>query len=265
MRYAIFSKDIILTLLLAFIPTVPCVAKTVPCVTKNKLATKTTPQSISSGKLTLGAIQFPSTIAKVPTIRIYYGGHKIATTPNNETKQLTFSIPKGINQNSFYLLVTEAIDFSFAKNKYDGSNIVNTINYLKVFPHKPYRLFKFTIHEKSAPTATTLTSPSAKPALEWIVEECTLTSADLRIPDMAIVVCYNPNFIDSILPKSGIFSLPTITLKQNMLELTGSEAKLHDISDALIMACINTDTIHATLDESIKREKNYTLIAAPMA
>jgi len=218
------------------------------CSGTNKSAVKKFKTTTPVGKLVLGTIQFPPSLHKIPMVRIYYGGHKITPSLNDETKQITFGVPKGMNQTSLYLLITEAVNCNIAKNNHYTSNIMNTIGYLKASPNKPYRLFKLAINEQAS---------------GWGVDECMLTTDDLRIPDMAIVVHYNPNFIDTIQPTKNNFALPVINLKQNLLELAGSEDKLHDISNALLLASIDIDTIHATLSDSIKIEANRALIAAP--
>lgn len=225
----------------------------------------------ANSRLLFGAIQFPSSVTTIPSVRVYYGGHKIKTTAQNDTKQIIFSVPKGTHQDSFYLLITEALDFSCVKNKNTINMPTNTVNYLKVPSTQPYRLFEvkrcqapLTFPADKASCSVQQSSKVAAPA--WHVSQMALTTPDLRISDMTIVVCYNPDYVESIQPIVGTFALPTIVLKPDVIELAGgSEAKLHERSNAVLLASIDIDTIHAPLNEAIKQDQNRALIAAPAA
>lgn len=237
-------------------------------VTATSIATKTS--TATASRLVLGAIQFPESVVTIPTVRIYYGGRQIVPTIEDETKQLIFSIPKGTNQNSLYVLISTDVTFSSLKNKRHAA-LSNPVGYLKLAPGKPYRLFELTLtqqtpSENSADKKTAEAQKDESSGVSaWTVREATLTSEDLRLPDMTITVCYPPAFVESIEPQADAFSLPTIMVKNNVIELAGSTEKFAELSNNLLLATLDLDTIHEMQVASTKMEAGRILIAAPLA
>jgi hypothetical protein len=231
------------------------------CIALVMLVTMPIACAYNNPRLLFGTMQFPHDLDKVPDIRIYYGGHKIKTTTHDDTKQTIFSIPTNTSQDTFHVLITDAIEVNVIKSK-EAMGIINTIDYLRVRPAHSYRLFEMKRTSTPANTPT-----NTKQMIAWTISEQTLTDNDLRIPDMAIVVCYNPHYIETIIGTTKNFALPTIQLKSNVISLAGGSQKLHEQSNALLLASIDMDTLHPLLHESVKQEPHRAcaLIAAPAA
>ena len=54
--------------------------------------------------------------------------------------------------------------------------------------------------------------------------------------------------------------LPAIIIKHNVIDLMGSEEKLHEASVKLQIASLDTDTIHTPTKREIKQDYQCTLI-----
>lgn len=232
----------------------------------------------SASRLALGTIQFPAVVTKIPSVCIYYGGHKLKTTTQESNNQILFSIPKSSSQKKFYLLVTQSIDIGALKGKHDLPEIINPVGYLRVHKGKPYRLFELSLtesvtdkeslpglpqHPTDGSQRLTDSTQMEGGTMRWHISECALTTAEMRIPDPTIVFLYDPCLIDSLITPEDSFALPTIKLKPNILELVGSEQKLHEFSNALLLSALDIDTIHGQLTESVKLDDRRALIAAP--
>lgn len=218
-----------------------------------------------SSRLVMGTIQFPNALQHVPSLRIYYAGHRIKTEAHEEAKQISFAVPRGPAQNKFFLLITQDVDFSPIKNV-SRELTHNTIEYFKVAHNHPYKLYELELVEDT-PTAENASDPAKKtssPSQRWVINEHFLVHDNLRMPDMTIIMRYNPDFIELLRPGNA-FELPTIVIRHDLLSLVGSEQQLHTLSNELIISSIDLDTVHTVLAESIKTDQQRTLIAAPTA
>ncbi len=219
--------------------------------------------SLQASSLIMGAVQFPNSIAKVPMIRVYCGGQIIyqSCETEHESKKFIFKIPKTRYQKKFHLLITESINFKVAKNRASKKR-QNTIKYLTVPTNQPYKLYKLklvsTMHKEE------IDDEEKEPTYQWKIKEKNIAEKKRKIPDDAIIVCYNPDWVNS-LRVENTFELPTIVMKKNLLELVGSENKFAEFSDKLLLASINSDTIHATMRQVIKQDQQRTTIAPPSA
>ena len=94
---------------------------------------------------------------------------------------------------------------------------------------------------------------------EWLSHEEKNIPANGRIPDDSIVVCYKPEYVQSL--KGGnAFELPRIIIKKDIVKLAGSEEKLSDISVTLAAASIDMNAIHANIVSEVTQENRRTLI-----
>ncbi len=203
------------------------------------LTTGATPQT----NLIMGTIQFPNSIHHMPNPRIYYGGRIALREAHNESKTVTFSIPKNKYTNSFYLLITESIG---CQTKQD-----NIIDYLKISPDKKHKLYGIRLLEHhNNPTETDY---------YWDIIETRVDNSG-RIPDNTIIVCLPSNYIEGVDGGSAL-ELPTIKIKQNILDVAGSEEKFDEASIALLLASLDSDTIHTPVEQAIKHVNKHTLIA----
>ena len=185
-----------------------------------------------------GIIHFPDSVKMVPEVCVYCGGNKISTERDHKGKKL--SLPHHRYQTQFYLLITE--DFQF-KCAFD-----NTINYLKIDTEQPYTFYVLTLKEK---TSLSFAAKERSPEYYWDIKKMPLPYHNGRIPDTTIIICYNPAFIDTL--KGGnMVELPTIRIKPNILNLVGSESKLHEKSIELLLASLDYDSIHARSTSQVK-------------
>ncbi len=210
--------------------------------------------SLYSSSLMVGTIQFPHSLSNVPMIRVYTCGKKIPyqlCETDNDSKQFTFCIPQITYEDSFFLLITNKVYFEPVHNKELG-NLHSTIKYLKVLPTQAYKLYKLVL--KSEKTT------GGKMIYHWDILEIKIDPKNGRIPDDAIIICYEPTFVDCLTGGSA-FELPTIQLKSDILNFIGSETKLHDLSNQMLMASIDSDPIHAVIHQEIKRSSHINIVA----
>lgn len=206
--------------------------------------------------LMIGAIQFPQSIQTVPTIRIYSCGKKIPLQlcmPDHESKQFMFHIPQiTMQQTQFHILVTPEIHFSHKNSTLER----NTIDYLKVPSHQAYAFYELTL----APTKDS----SNNTTHSWTIDKKNLDTTTGKIPDEAIIICYDPSCIDS-LSGGSTFELPTINFKPNLLTLLGSEHELQKLSNKMLLSAIDSDTVHATIrpryQQKTGKKSSVTLVA----
>lgn len=214
--------------------------------------------------LFIGTIQFPTILKKVPCLRIYYGGHKITGEPNDKTKQLIFSIPEigeKMGQNKkFHLVITESIQFEIEEN---------TVKYVKIAPKQAYKCVEIEQikHESMAPhthspgefDGARLVIPETKVSYTWRVTKKGLDEHG-QLPDNAIVICLSPTYIDRIEGGSKA-EFPRIIIKTDLLDIVGSEKKLHEEETELLLSAINSDALHSKINQEIKNQSTKTIIA----
>jgi hypothetical protein len=210
--------------------------------------------SLYGQNIITGTIQFPN-IGNVPSVRVYCCGRKIKPFTHDETKRIIFDIPKNPAQQRFYILITDTIVSE--KRNTPGLSIQNTIDHLKVPSDKPYKLYcverPILSHDQS--------SINERQPI-WSIRQERLPRNGY-IPDDAIIIRYHPHCVAQL--EGGTpYALPTIIIKNNIVNLLGSEQKLYDYSNALIIASIDSDTIHADIQQEIKHD-NHRITVSPSA
>lgn len=189
-----------------------------------------------------GSIQFPKNVQAIPDIRIYYSGQRIKYEIDHDLKRINFAIPDEAQKTQYRLIITDHLEFES-----EG----NVIKYLKV---KEKTSYKYYLLEREQPGQSycflekddaDITSPSKK---KWTIKQVTDGLVNYRIPDDAIIICCNPSYIGS-LKSMNTANLPTIEIRSDILKVTGSEKKLHEFSDELILSLIDYDTIHAAAQQ----------------
>lgn len=196
-----------------------------------------------------GSIQFPRAIECVPDIRIYYAGNKLKGERDDAIKKSIFTIPINKNTTIFYLLVCEHI------SAHTQDNFKNLVRYLKIEHHTPYKLYRMELVSQAAKNS----NPIPTNTRDWRISRVAL-GKDGRIPDDAIIICYNPKFIESIEPLSAV-ELPIIKIRSDLLEHIGSQDALDQYSLELIMASLDMDLIHATIQPDLKKNYEKTIVA----
>ncbi len=186
----------------------------------------------------------------MPAIRIYCGGRHIKGEIDELGHQIRFNIPKLVDQNQFYVLITEHIGFELCDKVEQGY----VVRYQKLLPNTAYKLFEVTYNN------TNVTDDKNVKKQMWTIVEKQLPITDLRIPDHTIFIRYNPIFIDTMVEKNE-FELPTILFKQDSVVLAGSEREFQDLAAAMIIASIDADTLHTPEETMVKFEKQRVLVA----
>lgn len=229
--------------------------------------------------LMMGTIQFPSDLAAVPSIRVYRGGRIIPCESDAYSKKITLTIPREPREETFYLLVTEAIQFHQLESEYDEDDAQNTISFFRLPQKQAYKLYKLNLvcerqeqsgdplqsykHMFEGDAASHFSSKKGKTKQEkyiWKITEETLSKETRRIPDDTIIVYFSPNLVESIAGGTK-FELPTIKMKTDILSLVGSEKNLHDLSDGLLLSCLDHEPLHTTMQQKVRFGKLHTLVA----
>jgi len=213
--------------------------------------------------LVMGTIQFPRILKKVPFIRLYYGGKIVNSAIHKGIAKVTFEVSKNNRQNTFYLLVTPHIEYQVKPFAAPWQS--NTISYLKLPANQPYKFYRLALQPNAltAMDSREMTKPSSRATEKnndyyWEVSEEQLPATG-KIPDQTIVVCYFPETI--FIRKGGSkLELPALVVNQKIIEQMGSEKKLHEESIELLIASLDTDTIHAPTKQEIKQDQQRTLI-----
>lgn len=216
------------------------------------------PQLLAYGEksLFIGSIQFPSILEMVPNVRVYYCGRKISTDIDEFGKKIMYSVPEHKQRTFFYILVTPDIEF--------GSH-ENTVPFLKLKKSCPYKFYALQLVPYETPKKQNKKLGNGvertQIAYTWYVKELDLSVSGGRIPDETIIVCYNPDFIQSVEGGNAI-EFPKLVIKPDILKLVGSEEKLHQISNKWFLAALDTDTIHESLQSEFKiTPQSKTVIA----
>ncbi len=181
-----------------------------------------------------GSIQFPQSLNTTPNIRIYTGGDKIITEIDNEMKKNAFSILADKKQTTFYLLITQRQNLQFELEE-------NTVKYLKIAQTQPYKFYRMELSKNNDSEDTT-----------WNIYEQPIATDTGKIPDGTIIICYDPSYIDTIIGGSSI-ELPTIVIKPDIVQMIGSEYKLHEASIKQLLASLDLDTIHKNPQQDIQQ------------
>jgi|SRR5579872_971188 len=213
---------------------------------------------ITAYNLMLGSIQFPKNLKTVPNVRIYYSGKIVSCKIDRSDKSVSFNIPKySSNQMRYSVVITESVEFATAKSADNPSNIVE---FMKVPEGKEYKLYTLL----QVPNFSDEVGAHTRPTYRWRIlnDQARLN----KIPDDALIVLLDPSWVDS-LEGENTFELPTIKLKPNIVELCGSSDDFYDKSTKLLLAAIDSDTMHDSVHahETIRQEKNRVTIAAPVA
>jgi len=208
--------------------------------------------------LMMGTMQFPSCIKTVPSVRMYCSGNKIACEVDKEGKRLHFSITDNQVGQSFFLVIADSIQWVKSEE--------NTIEYLKIDPKKPYKLYSSTFTEQKQEAKPEDDSgynyqdnDHQQPRYAWNIEDAHI-SENGKIPDHAIIICYNADFIEG-LEGGNARELPRILVKSDILTLVGSETALQEASIMSILSGIDSGTIHSTVKQQVKAGYNRTILA----
>ena len=197
-------------------------------------------------KLLVGSVQFPKNIESMEDICIYHGGKKITTEVDREGRRISFSLSEKKHRAMFYLLVIDCNHMDLQATE------TNTVQYLKTRSDAPYKFYILELvdavdkNEKSY----------------WRVKQTYLPDSG-RIPDDAIIVCYNPDFVEKISGGSEL-EFPKICIREDILSVTGSDSLLHDQTVQALLSSIDYNSLHSTIKHQVKKNlASNTIIIAP--
>jgi hypothetical protein len=194
-------------------------------------------------KMIWGAIQFPKTLTSIPDMRIYYSGQRIKCETQQESKRVTFAIPDSSQKNQFKILITDKVEFA---SEY------NVIKYLKVRHNTPYKFYVATLTQQKIPLCSLEQLDddgiNSKNILTWHIQEYPNALEKERIPDDTIIICLKASYIEK-LDGSNETMLPIIKIRPDIIMLAGSEQRIHDQANELILSLLDYDTIHAAMHQ----------------
>jgi len=199
----------------------------------------------------LGVIQFPHSIRTVPAIRIYSCGKKVTFQCDHEAKQLVFQVPQITNHTSCQILITEQVHF-VPHTSASNTNCSNTIEYLKVPYQQPYLFYELTLTETKNKQGQVTSS--------WTIDSRQLDKTTRKIPDEAIIICYDPAYVDTLVGGST-FEIPMIKLKTDLITPSRPEELIQEHSAKMFLSAIHSDTIHAAITTKCQQRTHVTLIA----
>jgi len=199
--------------------------------------------------LFVGNILFPQTIKTVPQVLLYQRGIKLQTETDDSSKKIQFTVTEERKCKKIHFLVTQYVQPNIEKNIVTG---------LKIGRKQDYKLYKLRLIEKR----NTQKSDSEKnnTSYHWQIEEKKL-APERRIPDDTLIVIFNPNYIEKI-DEGSSFELPKIWIRPDILELAGSEEKLHDEVNELLMASLDLNILHSKPTSEIKPNHKKKLVIA---
>lgn len=197
-------------------------------------------------------VEFPKTIKKVPELCIYYGGQRFIGEIDTTGRRACFNLPIDKSCTYFSLLITEELQFESEKN---------TIQYLKIDAKQPYKFYTMQLIRASRKryTASAIKNQPLEQD-QWIIQSNSV-SKDGRIPDETIIVLLNANYVDKVEGTQG-FELPTIFIKENIVEIAGSEEQLHNKSVEMILSSLDYNPIHTNTKVATRQEGEHIIIAS---
>lgn len=186
-------------------------------------------------------IQLPNTIKKTPVFCGYYKGEPL------EFEQNFCIIHEAFLSNHFSLFITSPENSPQPKS--DGNNV----KYLERIKSKPYKLYNFNRTENDD-------------TYSWHVEE-EKDLMPLRIPDDAIILLINPEYIESITENNELSQEKTvgltklITLPKVVLKHTLQQEELAKASDTALLASLDLRAIHRKQEKTIKTASSGSVIS----
>lgn len=180
-----------------------------------------TPRTLYSVK-----IKLPATITSIDSLPSYYKGSAFNLRDGRA------ELPECGEAQAFSVIFTETIDW-VAKG--------NNVRYLKLIKDQPYAWYDLTLsfhtekHEEEDKRIAT-----------WTVEKREHEDVPNRVPEHALVVITDPNFIETLRPELSIpgavdIALPTIVFKESIDAHELQEA----VTRAIVGPALDLDAIHS--------------------
>lgn len=188
--------------------------------------------------LYMGSIQFPRALEEIPDVRVYHCGHKIKCETNNTNKQASFAISGDRQRIYFDIIITPKISYKLHE--------FNTVKYLIIPQGQAYKWYRMFLVKKIILDDSSENRASSSPVYGWDIHSQFFGPGDRRIPDDAVIICYNPDFVAELKGGNAI-ELPSIVIKSNVVDLAGSEDILHEKSVELLLSSLDYNALHSTV------------------
>lgn len=182
-----------------------------------------------------GTIQFPQILEKVPSVRIYRAGEKmngLSVDYDHEGKRICFSFPEREYQKTIYVIITP---------KFWGQNERGSTAYLKIDPEQDYKFYMLEHRDN-----------------EWTSKRLAVPYDTGRIPDTTIIICSNSDWFEDPI-KGNDYELPIFVVNNQIFDEEESEDTLHERFCEILLACLDTDTLHTGATSLVKCEKNMII------
>jgi len=182
--------------------------------------------------LFVGNIIFPQNMKDIPQISLYRRGLKIKTETDNASNKIQFTISDDKACNQFYILITKNI-----RAKVED----NTVHHLTADPNQS-KFYRIQIQINGTPRhPLTEKNNGTKAEFAWRITPLTIYESGI-IPDNTLIIIFNPDYVDKLEGGNNL-ELPKIVIKKNILELAGSQEKLLQEADELIMGSVDFLTL----------------------
>lgn len=206
-------------------------------------------QATPSHMLYMGTIQFPRDLEELPEVRIYHCGHKIKSNGYKTNKSMTFAIPGDRQRFYFDIIITPQIGYKVQEH--------NTIQYLTIPQEQAYKWYRILLVKKAIIEGSK--EKSAQSPYGWEIHKLFFGyGSNRRIPDDAIIICYNPDFVEDLKGGNAI-DLPTVLIKSNLVDLVGSEHTLHEKSIELLLSSLDFNALHSNIEQELHHGQKMVL------
>jgi hypothetical protein len=189
-----------------------------------------------------GSIQFPTTLERIPGIRIWHEGKILPVELDHGLAKLSFEVAVERGRASFYLVVTDGITIEAQDN---------TIRYFRISPGASYKIYF--IERVRLQVEGTL-------SYRWIVHEVHIPL--VRLPDDALIVYCPAHYVQEVVASTSSLELPKIVIKPDLIEQLGSPLALYDAFIKVQLQAINFDAMHDTIVKRVKVDASPKTIIA---
>ncbi len=212
-----------------------------------------------SQSLLCGNIQYAKN-STAEDVGVYYCGKRISTHKNTiGVHKITYDVPKGSDQNIFYLLIYPKAPDHTLKDALEQDSIQNTVGFLKINPEIPYLFYKLTLTSHEQDSVVTY---------KWEIAQEPLSESG-QIPETTIIIIHLPSRIKAVSGGNQL-ELPTIFVDtvQEQKNDDMDIVPLTDLDEELIklqLSVLDLNALHAPVSKKIKVDKHRLLIMDTIA
>jgi len=199
--------------------------------------------------LFVGNIIFPQNVKNVPQIFLYQRGLKLQAETDNASKKIQFTITEEKKYNKFHFLITQYVHPKIENN---------TVQCLQIGKKQDYKLYKLELVEIHDPQKSS--TKKGSDFCHWEIKEKKIGPEKI-IPDDTLIILFNPAYVEKV-EGGNNFELRKICIKSDLLKLAGSEEKLHDEVNELLMASLDLNILHTKPTAEIKPDYKKKLVVA---